>query len=438
MPQALTLQRLIRAVEEDAAIRRVRELQPTGGPGDKLFPPTYPGGRDGDPPRHVLEHRRINGSDVLCVLVDSVQSQANRLEEALAQLREKDPALFPTVLVDFANTDVADIGAISALEAPHRVYDAILRDSELDGKAFKDSAEGQMLALAKPQNATSVYQLAPSALVFGAWNSTGEGGGLGAKFPRAVVSEIVGIGVATKTDKDGNTSPDGQRPGSRIDPLGIRSGVKVWKSPDGSWSFEAPENVETGAADAKAAKPARGAAAKDAKKGKKKVPTEVKPSEINHSNIAPSLQPLGVSVDRLQHTFVVSLAALRRLHFTDKANVDGQADASARAALAALALTAALAQDRAGYFLRSRCDLVPNPDKPASFCVVTAEGKEEVFEVTLEAAKTLLKEAAAAAEKAGVAWRKQDVRLKPQKKLVELVRRSRAQALQGIAEAEEG
>lgn len=433
MPQTLTLQRLVRAVEEDAAIRRVRELQPTGGPGDKLFPPTYPGARDGDPPRHVLEHRRIDGSNVLCVLVDSVQSQANRLEDALAQLRQKDPALFPTITVDFAGTDVADIGAISALEAPHRVYDAILRDSELGGTAFKGSAEGQMLALAKPQNATSVYQLAPSALVFGAWNSTGEGGGLGAKFPRAVVSEIVGIGVATNSDEQ----PDGMRPGSRIDPLGIRSGVKVWKSPDGSWSFEAPENVETSTVDAKATKPTRGSAVKDAKKGKKKGPTEVKPSEINHSNIAPSLQVLGVSVDRLQHTFVVSLAALRRLHFPEKGSVDGKADASARAALAALALTAALAQDRAGYFLRSRCDLVPDPGKPASFCVVTAEGKEEAFELTLEAAATLLKEAAGAAAKAGVAWRKEDLRLKPQKKLVELVTRSRAQALKGIAEAEE-
>jgi len=31
----------------------------------------------------------------------------------------------------------------------------------------------------------------PTALIFGAWNSTGEGGGLGAKFPRAIVSEII-------------------------------------------------------------------------------------------------------------------------------------------------------------------------------------------------------------------------------------------------------
>jgi CRISPR-associated protein Csb1 len=431
--QLLTLQRLVRAVEEDAAIRRVRELQPTGGRGDKIFPPTYPGARDGDPPRHVLEHRKINGDDILCVLVDSVQSQANRLEEALAQLRRKDPSLFPTVTVDFASTEVADIGEISALEAPHRIYDAILRDSELGGKPFRDSVEGQALALAKPQNATTVYQLAPSALVFGAWNSTGEGGGLGAKFPRAVVSEIVGIGVATNAKDE----PDGVRPGSRIDPLGIRSGVKVWKSPDGSWSFEAPANAEAQKEDAKAAKPARGAGAKDAKKARKKGPTEVKPSEINHSNIAPTLQMLGVSVDRLQHTFVVSLAALRRLHFPDKANGDGKADAYARAALAALAVTAGLAQDRIGYFLRSRCDIVPDPEKPATFCFVTPEGKEEAFELSLEGAANLVKEAAASAAKAGVAWRPEDVRLKPQKKLVELVTRSRAQALQGIPETEE-
>src|SRR6266536_2800908 len=86
----LTLDRLRQAVAKDAAIRRVQRLQPVGGPGDKIFPPTYPGERTNDPARHVFETRRIDGHDVRCVLIDSVQSQANRLEEALlGALREK-------------------------------------------------------------------------------------------------------------------------------------------------------------------------------------------------------------------------------------------------------------------------------------------------------------------------------------------------------------
>jgi len=42
-------------VAEDAALRRRQRLQPVGGRGDKIFPPTYPGeGRNNPPPRHFL------------------------------------------------------------------------------------------------------------------------------------------------------------------------------------------------------------------------------------------------------------------------------------------------------------------------------------------------------------------------------------------------
>ncbi|MGH7004079.1 MAG: type I-G CRISPR-associated protein Cas7 [Alphaproteobacteria bacterium] len=40
---SLSIDRLTQAVANAAAIRRVRRLQPAGGPGDKIFPPTYPG-----------------------------------------------------------------------------------------------------------------------------------------------------------------------------------------------------------------------------------------------------------------------------------------------------------------------------------------------------------------------------------------------------------
>jgi hypothetical protein len=73
----LTVERLHVAVGNDAAIRRIQRLQPVGGPGDKIFPPTYPGERTNDAARHLFETRRINGGDVRCVLIDSVQSQAN-------------------------------------------------------------------------------------------------------------------------------------------------------------------------------------------------------------------------------------------------------------------------------------------------------------------------------------------------------------------------
>ena len=199
-------------VQHAAAIRRIRRMQPAGGIGDKLFPPTYPGeGPGNSSPRHVFEFRRIGSGNVQCVLIDSVQSQANRLEDALSQLRAQGQLNFPVVAVDFsASNDLADIGTVDTLQAPHRVFDAIVRDSMLDGKTFGQSDEGQTLVRARPNTASAIYSLSPSALVFGAWNSTGQGGGLGAKFPRAIVSEIIGIGVATDADH----KPSGQRTGS--------------------------------------------------------------------------------------------------------------------------------------------------------------------------------------------------------------------------------
>jgi CRISPR-associated protein Csb1 len=119
-----------------------------------------------------------------------------------------------------------------------------MRDAELAGTRLKDTSEGKRLVEAKPQNARAIYELSPTALLFGAWNSTGEGGGIGAKFPRCMVSEIIGVGVATEPHVDARTGettrPSGKRTGSRVDPLGIRSGVAVYKLPDGDWSLDAP------------------------------------------------------------------------------------------------------------------------------------------------------------------------------------------------------
>jgi CRISPR-associated protein Csb1 len=95
---------LARAVAQHAALRRRQGLQPAGGKGDKIFPPTYPPSDEAKrsnpkaPPRHIFERRRIDGREAWCVLVDSVQSHADRLEEALlAAVRDKEnPLALPT------------------------------------------------------------------------------------------------------------------------------------------------------------------------------------------------------------------------------------------------------------------------------------------------------------------------------------------------------
>lgn len=395
---------LTRSVAEDAALRRRQRLQPVGGQGDKIFPPTYPEERRGAGPRHVLERRRIEGQDVWCALVDSVQSQANRLEEVLLGAVRDGAVRVPHVSVDFRAAQLAGLTEITSLDAPHRVYDAILRDSLLDGQPFPKSELGLRLAQAKPADATVLLEVSPTALLFGAWNSTGEGGGLGAKFSRALVSEIAAVGVSVEDGPVDTRTGEveirtaGRRTGSRIDPLGILRRVEVYQGEGKTWDVD------------------------KAKAGKK--PKLVRPSEINHGNIAPSVQPLGVTCDYAEHVAVISFAGLRRLGFGG-----GERDAAGRAYLAALGLLALAEQDARGYALRSRCDLVCEGWAPLQR--VLANGEAPTVELDRATARALYNEAFAAAKQAGFALREEPVRLVPQDKLVTIVRESQRLALEG-------
>jgi CRISPR-associated protein Csb1 len=394
---------LTRAVAQDAALRRKQVLQPVGGRNDKIFPPTYPEERRGQGPRHVFERRRIDGREVWCVLVDSVQSQANRLEEALLAATRERAIELPYVTVDFGGAGLSGLSEITSLDAPHRVYDAILRDSSLDGQPFMKSPLGLRLAEAKPGDATALLEASPTALLFGAWHSTGEGGGLGAKFPRCLVSEIIAVDVPVEDGPADTRTGEvevrtaGRRTGSRIDPLGVLRKVEVFKSPEG-WDVSKER------------------AGKNAK--------PVRPSEINHGNIAPTVHPLGITCDYAEHTSVLSFAGLRRLGFGG-----GERDIAGRTFLAALGILALAELDQRGYALRSRCDLVCDGRAPLE--LVHADGTVDRLEIDGETARVLYARCLAAAREADLHLYAEPIQLKPQDKLVEIVRRSQRLALEG-------
>src|SRR5206468_4173599 len=127
-------------------------LEPAGGPGDKVFPPTYEGGR------YATERRRLGDVEIETVLLDSVQSQANRMELALKGALERDELAFPLLAVDFSK-HFPEIGRITTLDAPHRIADAIFRDSLLKGKLFRESPQGQAFTRATVRNATPLFEL---------------------------------------------------------------------------------------------------------------------------------------------------------------------------------------------------------------------------------------------------------------------------------------
>lgn len=387
-----------------AAIRRVTRLEAQGG---KIFPPTYEGGEYADETRQV---RTADGSvrPVATVLLDSVQSQANRMELALLGAYSSGKVRMPMLEVDFggpgADPILAEIGRLTALEAPHRMCDAIFRDALYnDGKPFREAGPGMKLNSAKPTNATPVFELCPTALLFGFWDSTGPRGGSGAKVQRALVSEIVGF-----------EKQDGKRTSSRIDPLQIENNVDIYERPDGGWTMDA-------------------AAARKDKDG----PAKKKPSEINHGNITPSFRhedkttrkPVlnhgGVTVAYAEQQTVLSLAALRRLRFPLDGVTKPTVDAAARTVLAALGLAAICLLDEEGYDLRSRCLL---DGKPGELELV-GRGERLAFTLATDAAVQLVAHAAAEAKQLGLPWPEEPLRLQPSPDLSRLVVESRKRSM---------
>lgn len=404
--------------------RRRTELQPLGGAGDKVFPPTY--ASDGEAKtRYAIETRLVRSADgddfeaVEAVVLDSVASQANRFELALLEAIRRGDLAVPVTSVDFAGSGLAGLDRVSDYEAPHRIFDSLLRDSYDGENLFRNGAVGRAITEAKPRDAAALYHHSPHTLVFGGWDSTGPRGGLGAKYERAITSEIVALDIRP-----------GSRTASRIDPLGIeKSAGPVYAGTGGvPWEIDP----------AKAALDEKGRplplGAKEGGKGE-----TGRPSQANHGNVTPTIDDKngGITARRIIGTTTLSLIQLRRLRFPtrpDGTALDGQraeAEVAARTALAALGLAAAALAFEEGFDLRSRCVLVA--DGPASFELVKRDGSVLPFDLSSADAVKLVGESAERAAAAGLSWRAGELLLRPADRLVELVRRS-----QNIAAAEAG
>ena len=372
-----------------AAFRCVTDYQPVGGPGDKVFPPTYEGGK------YATEERIDSDTGAIrqCVLLDSVQSQANRMELALLESHRAGKVALPLLVTRFDQQELLKKFTVTSLEAPHRVADALFRDSLLDGTIFRRSYKGAILDTADVRNATGLFGLCPTGLVFGLWDSTGPRGGLGAKFQRAVVSEIVGYDAVV-----------GTRTVSRIDPAEIMLGA----GPLYERKSESDDSPRWTLSE---------------KQGSKKLKKTGRPSEAVHGNVTPTISEGGFTLSKARQTTTVSLAVLRRLRFPldGTADSDRNVDLAARTVLAALGLAAGTLA-RSDVDLRSRCHLFA--DQKPIWALLDRPGETpREFELDADSGLDLLKQAIAAARDAGLPW-DGEVELMPSPDLVELVRRS--------------
>ena len=391
---AIDLQTLTDAVGGTAAaFRCVTDYQPAGGPGDKVFPPTYENGR------YATEERIDPGTGEIrqCVLLDSVQSQANRMELALLEVHRANRVKLPLLITRFDQDVLLKKFTVTSLEAPHRVADALFRDSLLDGTIFRKSEKGSILDNADIRNATGLFGLCPSALLFGLWDSTGPRGGLGVKFQRAVVSEIIGydakMGVKTE---------------SRIDPAEIRFGAgpllerRAESDTEPMWTLDSKSGGR---------KLGRGRSASG------------RPSDANHSNVVPRIADGGFTMSKAAQTTVLSLSVLRRLRFPldNAADSKREVDLAARTTLAALGIAAGTLA-RTDTDLRSRCQLFAEQE-PAWELLDHPGQTPKTFDITADDALELLDAAIAQARAAGLPW-EGEIELTPSSELVELVRRS--------------
>ena len=169
--------------DKPVAVTLTELLEPSGGAGTVIFPPTYAKGdkspspydidelRSDIPPEEAGERAEVN----ICHL-DSVGSQANRMEPVFAQ----------TTLVPQAFIVGPDRSKVNLLEVGHRITDGVVGFSALEAEAV------QSIEALREGNAVKLAKLAPTSLLFGLWDSRRTQ----FRFPRILSSYINATNVA--------------------------------------------------------------------------------------------------------------------------------------------------------------------------------------------------------------------------------------------------
>lgn len=378
--QDFTLEQLDQALNHGSMLRIRLSLEPAGA-GGLVYPPTYGGGG------HIFREAWIEGERKQVVVLDSPQSQSNRIEEALLAAHRRGDIQYPDIEI----TVPSPMGTehYSILQLSHRIFDAALLLTEQNGTPFKKTDVGQAVYRARLERATGLYEHAPVTLVLGGWDSHSGGGPLSAKIPRVVTSEIIGVDAIPA-----------ERGAVKFDPMDVRKTAgPVYESKDPERVFELDKKRAA---------------------GKK----EKNPSDVGLGNV-PSTEERGASIRHALQSSLVSLAAVRRLRFEDdQGNPDPERDRAGQASTVALGLYGLLSQMEAGYFLRSGCDLIPATQPTLEVVGRTLE-EVESFSLNADTARELLGACLDRANGAGLTWRREPMRVEADERLQELVRRSR-------------
>lgn len=168
------------SADPPAALVLREYLTPVEGKDGVFFPPTFAASENSREFPGGYNINELGAGENVC-LVDSVGSQANRIEPMFAT--GEYASLVPQLVIE------AGAKKVSILEAGHRAGDAIVRCSELKvalQNAFQALKMGDAMPLAK---------LAPTSLVFGVWDSRDTQ----AKAPRLLAATIRAFNVSKLT-----------------------------------------------------------------------------------------------------------------------------------------------------------------------------------------------------------------------------------------------
>lgn len=294
----------------DVAALIMREwLVPVEGKDAVVFPPTYAKPertRDEDWTGYNVD--RFDDGLTVCQ-IDSVGSQANRMEPLF--LRQEYRALVPKVTV---RTRInGQEKQVDLLEAGHRAADALVRYSSL-----RPELEAAFKALRDEGNAQPLAKIAPTSIVFGAWDSRGTQ----VKLPRIVRSVIRAYDVRPL-----------HRSAQYIPPIDY-VGEGLLAAPDGKEQRDAMSELGLSPA----------------------------PAPWTHGGI--------LVRGEIRRDATLNLVALRSLGAGEGVN-----PLVLRRYILGLSLVALTTPQ--GTFLREGCQLVPDPDRGAEWAVVRHNGTRE-------------------------------------------------------------
>lgn len=368
-----------------SCLSSVTELEPAGGEHTSVAPAKFASAdKNKKGGVYAFEQRFLDGILRTVAIIDSKQSQLNRVEEALQlAIEDKHPLLsrVPRIEVVYRHQGGHEERHYD-LTLPHRAYDGHFRAATRDGKPAGELAEYRALRDATPANARALLEGSPVTLVFGGWDSMRKAHQ--SRWRSALVGEIIGFCANDRV---------AMRGGARVDPVGMsinlspKNLVAAAERQRGEMSGKKIDAIAKSAAGGKGAK-------KD---------EPISASSLVLGGIPPALNQLaGVACDRIIRSHVLSMATLRQMRF----GADAEGNAACRALLAALALNG-LARSDSELRLRANCDLT---ESGASEVVLDQRfgAKLTLDALTIEAADELLEQALGYAEKtARINWKGQ-------------------------------